>query len=149
MLGPWHEFPEGQSSFSPTRRTSIWISCATQKPPPSATYSALKLRHSREIDRFCSPRVTHHCTRMVQFARAQNRVRRAAIALPGQALPLLAVARFHHARGLHLETQLVTIPSARMMENQPARLARMISLALSLAQRQIVFFAWVSDPVTL
>ena len=86
---------------------------------------------------------------MVQFARVQNRVRRAAIALPGQALPLLAVARFHHARGLHLETQLVTIPSARMMENQPARLARMISLALSLAQRQIVFFAWVSDPVTL
>ena len=46
---------------------------------------------------------------MVQFARVQNRVRRAAIALPGQALPLLAVARFHHARGLHLETQLVKV----------------------------------------
>ena len=39
---------------------------------------------------------------MVQFARVQNRVRRAAIALPGQALPLLAVARFHHGTRLTL-----------------------------------------------
>jgi hypothetical protein len=31
-----------------------------------------------------------------------------------------------------------------MMETQPARLARMISLVLSLAQRQTVFFVWVS-----
>src|ERR1017187_10733561 len=102
------------------------------------------LRHSREITRFCSPQVPHHCTRMVQFARVQNRVRSAAKALPCQALPLLAVARFHHATGIRLETQPVTGPSARMMENQTARFARMISLALSLAQRQIVFFAWVS-----
>ena len=69
-----------------------------------------------------------HCTRMVQFARVQNRLRRTAEHSLGQVLPLLAVARSDHARRLRLETQVVTSPSGRMMETQPARVARMISL---------------------
>jgi hypothetical protein len=34
-----------------------------------------RLRHSRRITRVCSPRVTHHCTKMVQFAHGQDRFR--------------------------------------------------------------------------
>src|ERR1035441_8377713 len=109
--------------------------------------TGVPLRHSREIDRFCSPRVTHHCTRMVQFARVQNRVRRAAIALPGQALPLLAVARFHHGTRLTLGNSACYEPLGADDE-KPTR-APCADDIVSPLPCQIVFFAWVSDPVTL
>jgi len=38
----------------------------------SSLPSGQGLRHSREIARVCSPKLTHHCTEMVQFAHEQN-----------------------------------------------------------------------------
>ena len=66
---------------------------------------------------------------MVQFAYVQNRVWRAPKALAGRVLPLLAAGRFRPNTQLPLEIQPVTSLPAGMMENQTARVARMISLA--------------------
>jgi hypothetical protein len=49
------------------------------------------LRHSREITRVCSRKVTHHCTTMVQVARGQDR-----FWFPGNSRQYLK--HFHHPR---------------------------------------------------
>ena len=84
----------------------------------------IRLRHSRELTRVCSSKVTHLPARKGVVWREARHVLARAKCSQGQALPLWAADAVPHCTQCSAEKSRRYAPLARMMENHPARLRR-------------------------